>query len=140
MSAGLSWAGPIVIGDSVQPLAFGSLVAASGGAVVVSVNPPARGATGNVFPLRSGTWSAASFSVSGDPNASYSITLPANGVVFLTSGPNSMAVNSFNSHPATGQLASGGTQTLSIGATLSVGANQANGSYSGNFTVTVEYN
>lgn len=133
-------AGPIAIGNSVQPLAFGSLVAGSGGTVSVSVNPPGRSASGNVILLGSGSWSPASFSVSGDPNAVYAVTLPPDGAVFLTSGPNSMAVNAFNRHPMTGQLGAGGTQTLSIGATMSVGANQANGTYSGNFTVTVEYN
>ncbi|UUZ64180.1 hypothetical protein LP417_02670 [Polaromonas sp. P1-6] len=38
-AASVSWAGPIVIGSSTQALAFGSLVAGSGGSVTVAVNP-----------------------------------------------------------------------------------------------------
>ena len=140
-AAPASWAGPMGIGGSTQPLAFGSVVAASGGSVTVAVNPLGRSGSGGVVLLPSGSWSAASFSVTGDPSATYAITLPANGVVALTSGANSMAVDNFTSSPAaTGQLGGGGSQTLMVGATLSVAGNQASGSYSGSFTLTVNYN
>lgn len=136
----VSWAGPIAIGSSTQPLAFGSLVAGSGGSVTVS---PAsvRSASGGVVLVPSGPGAAAQFSVTGDPNATYAISLPGNGVVSLTSGSNTMAVNNFTSSPnLTGALSVGGSQTLMVGATLSVGSNQAPGSYSGTFDVTVNYN
>jgi hypothetical protein len=140
-AAPVSWAAPLAIGGSTQSLAFGSFVAVSGGSVTITANPPGRGSSGTVVLLPSGTWSAASFSVTGDPSATYAITLPANGAVALTSGANTMAVNAFTSSPAsTGQLGAGGSQTLGVGATLSVGNNQAAGSYSGSFVVTVEYN
>ena len=141
IAAPASWAGPMGIGSSTQPLAFGSLVANSGGSVTVTANPVGRSAAGGVFLLPSGNWSAASFSVTGDPNATYAISLPANGMVALTSGANTMAINDFTSSPAlTGQLTGGGSQTLMVGATLSVSGNQPTGSYSGSFTVTVNYN
>ncbi|MDO8771956.1 MAG: DUF4402 domain-containing protein [Burkholderiaceae bacterium] len=136
----VSWAGPIAIGSSTQSLAFGSLVAGSGGNVTVS---PAsvRSTSGGVVLVPSGAGAAAQFSVTGDPSATYAITLPANGVVLLTSGSNTMAVNNFTSNPASiGQLSGGGSQTLTVGATLGVGSNQASGSYSGSFNVTVIYN
>jgi len=140
-AASPSWAGPIGIGPATQSLAFGSFVAGSGGTVTLAANPPARISSGGVVLLPSGSWSGASFSVTGDPAATYAITLPGNGTVALTSGANTMAVNSFTSSPAsTGQLGAGGSQTLSVGATLSVGNNQASGTYSGSFAVTVEYN
>lgn len=142
IAAPASWAGPIGIGSSTQPLAFGSLVANSGGSVTVAVNPLlSRSAAGGVFLLPSGNWSAASFSVTGDPNLTYAISLPGNGIVALTSGANTMAINDFTSNPALiGQLSAGGSQTLAVGATLSVGGSQPTGSYSGSFTVTVNYN
>ena len=141
VTAPVIWAGPMGIGNSTQPLAFGSIVAASAGSVTVAVNPSGRTASGGVVLLPSGTWSAASFTVTGDPSATYAITLPANDLVALTSGANSMAVNNFTSSPgSTGQLGGGGSQTLMVGATLSVANNQATGSYSGSFTVTVNYN
>jgi spore coat protein U-like protein len=52
-----------------------------------------------------------------------------------------MTVNAFTSTPSgTGTFNSGGTATLNIGATLAVGANQTAGSYTGTFSVTVDYN
>ena len=139
--APVSWAGPIEIGSAIQSLAFGSFAAGSGGTITLAPNPPGRTSSGSVVLLLSGSWSAASFSVSGDTGATYAITLPANGIVTLTSGANTMAVNNFTSSPAsTGQLGAGGSQALKVGATLSVGSNQASGSYSGSFVVSVDYN
>jgi hypothetical protein len=142
MAASVSWAlTPISVSNSTQALAYGSFVAGSGGSVIVAVNPLGRSASGGVFLVPSGIWSAGAFSVTGDPNLTYAITLPADGVVVLTSGANTMAVNGFISNPApTGQLSLGGSQTLMVGATLSVSSNQVSGSYSGSYSVTVDYN
>jgi hypothetical protein len=49
-------------------------------------------------------------------------------------------LSNFSSSPSVGQLSAGGTQTLAVGATLTVGSSQATGSYSGSFDVTVNYN
>lgn len=139
MAASVSWAAVIAISNT-QGLAFGKFVAGSGGSVTVS---PAggRSASGGVVLLSSGAGAAAQFSVTGDPSVTYAISLPGNGVVSLTSGSNSMALNNFTSSPnLTGALSVGGSQTLTVGTTLSVGSNQASGSYSGTFNVTVNYN
>ncbi|MHB8914705.1 MAG: DUF4402 domain-containing protein [Thiobacillus sp.] len=138
-AASVSWGAVIAISNT-GSLAFGKFVAGSGGTVVVSANG-VRSASGGVMLVPSGAGVAAQFAVSGDPNLTYAISLPANGMVSLTSGANSMAVNSFTSSPSlTGTLSAGGTQTVSVGATLSVGSNQAIGNYSGSFDVTVNYN
>lgn len=132
-------AAPIAIG-STQALGFGGFVANAGGLLTIS---PAgiRSTTGAVLLLPSMGGSAAQFSVSGDAGMSYAITLPPDGTVSLASGANTMAVNGFSSSPGpTGQLGLGGTQTLAVGARLSVGANQPPGSYSGSFQITVDYN
>lgn len=139
MAASVSWAAAIAISNT-QALAFGKFVAGSGGRVTVS---PAggRSASGGVVLVPSGAGTAAKFVVSGDANVTYAISLPADGTVSLASGTNSMAVNTFTSSPSpTGTLGAGGAQTLSVGATLSVDSNQAIGSYSGTFDVTVNYN
>ncbi|MCJ7603738.1 MAG: DUF4402 domain-containing protein [Desulfobulbaceae bacterium] len=139
MAPSVSWAAAIEISNT-QALAFGKFVAGSAGAVTVSAGG-VRSAGGGVVLVPSGGGSVAQFSVSGDPNVIYDITLPADGIVSLTSGANSMALNTFTSSPnLTGTLSAGGTQSLSVGATLSVGGNQASGSYSGSFDVTVDYN
>jgi hypothetical protein len=51
-----------------------------------------------------------------------------------------MALNGFTSSPAaTGMLPGGGTLAISVGATMTVGNQQAPGSYSGTFNVTINY-
>lgn len=139
IAAPASWA--LVIGISnTQELSFGRFVAASGGSVVLSPGG-ARSATGAVELIASGPGTPAQYVVSGDPNLTYAISLPADGTVALTSGANTMPVNSFTSSPGlTGTLGGGGTQALAVGATLSVGSAQAGGTYSGSFDVTVIYN
>jgi hypothetical protein len=133
------WAAPIAISNT-QLLTFGKFAAGSGGSVTVSP-AGARSAGGGVVLVSSGGGSAALFSVSGDPNLTYAISLPANGAVSLAAGANIMAVSNFSSSPSpTGQLNAGGTQTLSVGATLSVGTNQPTGNYSASFDVFVDYN
>jgi hypothetical protein len=123
-----------------QGLTFGKFVAGTGGTVTVNANG-ARSASAGVALVPSGAGASAQFNVTGDSSRTYALSLPANGVVLLTSGAHSMAVNNFTSSPAlSGQLSLGGTQTVRVGATLSVGTNQPRGSYSGVFDVTVNYN
>jgi len=137
-----AWAAsPLLIGNT-QPLAFGRFVASSGGTVTIGPSG-IRNASGGVVLVAAGSGSAAQFTVSGDPSAGYSISLPSNGTVELVNGAGQgMAVNGFSSSPDTvGQLSpAGGTQTITVGATLSVGANQPPGSYSASFSVSVDYN
>jgi hypothetical protein len=78
---------------------------------------------------------AAAFTVTGDADALYDITLP--GSTTLTSGADSMSVDAFT-HDATGVLV-GGTETFSVGATLHVSSSQPSGEYAGSFSVVVTY-
>jgi hypothetical protein len=125
-----------------QALGFGTFVANSGGMVTVGTNG-VRSAAGGVLLLNAVGGSAASFNVSdSDPansNRAYIITLPDNGTVTLTNGSNSMAVNNFVSSPSDSGVLSGGAQIVTVGSTLTVGASQPPGSYSGNFSLLVEY-
>ena len=82
----------------------------------------------------------ASFEIIGDPASTYIVTLPES-VTLSSANGKSMQVNQFTSLPsATGQLDGGGRQTLYVGGTLNVEANQLFGSYSGVMAVTLEYN
>ncbi len=115
-------------------------VVASGSAGTVALSlAGSRSATGGATLGSSIGTAAAAFTVSGDPSSLYSISLPASATI--TSGGNTMTVNGFASAPSgTGTIGVGGTQTLTVGATLQVGANQAQGTYTGTFDVTVAYN
>lgn len=128
-----------VIGISAtQNLQFGRFAAATGGTVAVSPNGT-RTAGGGVI-LAGGSYAQAAFTVTGIATSNYSISLPANGAVALTGPGTNMAINNFVSSPSTsGTLDALGQQTLNVGATLTVNANQTNGNYSGSFDVIVNY-
>ncbi len=88
----------------------------------------------------------ASFNVVGEPDRTFTISLPEEGTVKLeTDGGGAankeIAVSSFASFPATtGQLSASGSQMLFVGATrAALLDNQQTGSYSGSFTVEVIY-
>lgn len=95
-----------------------------------------------------GDGTAASFTVSGQANTAYTITLPADGTVTMITGTGAsadeqIAVNSFVSNPAVGAnglLDGAGSQTLNVGATRdAISATQVAGNYASNFTVDVVY-
>jgi hypothetical protein len=120
-------------------LSFGQIIStASPGAVTVTPGG-ARTSSGGVVLGSSAGFSPASFTVSGDANANYVVTLPAS-TTFSADG-SSMTVDTFTSSPSgSGILGAGGTQTLSVGATPHVGATQHSAAYSGSYSVTVAYN
>jgi hypothetical protein len=100
---------------------------------------------GSVF-KGTGTHNAASFSVSGDPDAAYSITLPSGPVVLnhITSAK-TMILEDWTSVPSPG-LGVGklqyGFQVVYVGATLKVGTLYDNpmGIYTGSYTITFDFN
>jgi hypothetical protein len=133
--------GQIVV--TTQELSFGAFVAGTGGTITISPQSM-RTAGGDVTPMSVGKFaqgSAATFDLTGSPNATYEISLPANNSITLTgSQGGSMSVSSFSSSPSgSGQLSPTGTQTLNVGATLIVGSNQTPGSYSGSFAMTAVF-
>lgn len=121
---------------------FGNIAVSSSAGTVVLTPAGVRTPTGGVtLPATPGTVSAAVFAVSGTPGYTYAITLPAGSTV--SSGGNNMNIDTFTSNPNnTGTLDGAGAQTLQIGATLHVSANQPSGIYTSGtpFTVTVNYN
>jgi spore coat protein U-like protein len=135
---------PIAV-NSTSNLSFGKIAAAATpGSITISTagTRTATGVTG------SGTTTAAAFDITGDANATYTIDTSAT-TANLTSGANTMAlalVSDFTGGGATsgtqstGTLDGTGKQTLHVGGTLTVGANQAAGAYSGTVSVTVAYN
>jgi len=134
---------PIAISKTAD-MNFGNIVSGAALGTVVLTPAGVRSKTGGVFlPGTAGTVAAASFTVTGAIGFTYAITLPA-AATTVTSGGNTMTVDTWTSTPtvALGGALTGGTQTLTVGGTLHVGANQVAGTYvSGTaFTVTVAYN
>jgi hypothetical protein len=131
---------PIAIAH-VADLNFGNIVAGTGIGTVIVDTEGDRTKTGDVIlpSATLGTVNAAEFTVTGLADATYAITLPTS-IDISETGETTMTVDNFTSNPSgTGTLA-GGTQTLSVGARLNVGAGQVAGDYTGEFSVTVAYN
>jgi hypothetical protein len=133
---------PIAITKDVD-MNFGNIaVSPTLGGTVVLPTAGARTLTGGVtLPVVTGTVTAASFTVTGEGNSTYSITLPSSAIL-LTSPSGTMTVGNFVSTPSNTGALSSGSQEIKVGATLNVGAAQAAGTYtnaSGLF-VTVNYN
>ena len=90
---------------------------------------------------------AATFVVSGASGAGYSITHGGTSTLLRTRGLETMAMTKSSAvgaangpSGALGGILNGGAQTIDVGATLDVGANQMAGAYTGTVSVTVEYN
>lgn len=94
-----------------------------------------------------GSYNAASFYVSGDIDATYSISLPEGPVLLTSTSANAktMKVENWISIPAPG-IGAGklqdGFQVVYVGATLKVGTINDNpvGKYTGSYTITFDFN
>ncbi|WP_321289066.1 DUF4402 domain-containing protein [uncultured Sunxiuqinia sp.] len=127
-----------------QNLLFGNIIAsAAGGTITVSSDGTSSATySGITAPTgNEGSRQAAIFTVEGELSATYSITLPSDNVIELTmTGGDPMELVGF-SHNASGTLSNDtGKEIFNVGATLNVNANQATGTYTGSFPVTVAYN
>jgi hypothetical protein len=141
---------PISLTLSNSGLSFGDIFSdATGGTVTLNPQTDVRTTAGPTL-AATGIVNSALFTVGGKRNATYAITLPANGIVTLTGTGTAMPVGTFTasvgsaapSTTATGLIpnVAAGTQTFKVGATLTIGANQTDGEYAGTFNVTVAYN
>jgi hypothetical protein len=117
-------------------LYFGSIQPAAGGDTITLDTADTATPTG--ASVITGSPTSGSFDVSGTESALYSVTLP--GSATITSGANTMTVDQFGHNAgATPTIAVGGTSTLNIGARLTIANGQAEGVYTGTYSVTVDY-
>ena len=120
-----------------SPMAFGEIVVSQlGGAVSMDTEGQTSTSVGDAQP--SGPSSAAEFSVSGDPNSALDISFSKEDQL---TGPEAPLLLSTFKHDAGGSpaLGSDGTLSIKIGASLTVGTNQPAGGYSGQYTVSINY-
>jgi hypothetical protein len=139
--------GTVIRGVSITKnvdLEFGEMVSSStSGTVVLSAAATtSRSATGGVTLASQGgiTPTAAEFRVSGNPNYTYTITLPTTVTITRSGGTETMTIDTFTKSVASPQLNGLGTELWYAGATLNVGADQVAGRYDGTFQVGVAYN
>jgi len=130
---------PVISLTELTGLRFGAVFTGPTPGTVVLDPSGARQATGGAGLGSQLPVGPATFAVTGSANATYAITLPTS--VQLTSPDGTLTVTAFRSSPSlTGLLGATGQQTLSVGGTLNVPAQQPDGDYAGTFSVTVAYN
>ena len=131
---------PISIAKNVD-LNFGNVaVGATLGSVVLTPAGTRSIIGGVTLPAVAGTVTAAQFTVSGLGTSTFTISLPT--TYTITSGVNTMNIDTFTSTPSGVGTLVAGTLIVKVGATLDVAASQPAGSYTNatGFPVTVNYN
>lgn len=123
-----------------QDLDFGDLSSGvTTGRATVIATTNALTVTGGVTPL-GGTPRAAVFYAAGTINRIFIVQIP-NGSITLTNGSGgTMTVSNWTTNgPTNRNLGATGVAEIRVGGRLNVGANQASGTYTGTFNVTVVY-
>jgi hypothetical protein len=137
-SAGLACAAANFTVTNTRSLAFGRFVAGPGG--TITVRPDGTRSSVGVILLTSTSTSAAFTLNDNQKNATCSISLPADNAVALANGSSTMPLKTFTTNVGSSCVFSGGTLQLTVGATMTVGANQKPGNYTANIPITVTFN
>ena len=129
-------------------LNFGKFAAGTTGGTVVISTANARSFTGDVQDLAGDSTNAVgTFTLGGEEGAAVTISLPAEAATLThtTDNTKTMTVSSFvakidsAADSTSGTIGAGGNSTITVGATLNVGAGQAPGTYDGTCPVSVDY-
>ncbi len=131
---------PIGIAKTVD-MDFGGVAEDGSGGTVILATDGSRTTGGGASVLSGSPGAAASFNVTGEGANTYSIVITGDPVT-LNSGGNTMTATTFVTLPTPTGTLTAGAQTLLVGATLTLAAAQATGTYLSTtpFTVTVVYN
>ncbi|MCJ7449731.1 MAG: DUF4402 domain-containing protein [Bacteroidales bacterium] len=136
---------PVFSASETSQLNFGRFSPGPQGGKIILTPQSTISVLGSVF-KGPGTHNAASFYISGDDDAAYSITLPASPVIIThTASAKTMLVDNWSSVPSPGigtGMLQGGYQVVYVGATLNVGTLYDNpvGIYTGTYTITFDFN
>ena len=129
-------------------LDFKQLAPSNNAGIVTMTNAGVRTGDANATPVGGGNGDAAKFTIDGVGGEAIDVTMePANGIfdVTITNGTETMEVTLAAADVAIMNgitaLPPGGTQVLTFGASIAVGADQAAGTYNNDaaFTLTVIY-
>lgn len=136
---------PVFSASETSQLNFGKFSPGPQGGMIIITPQSTISVIGSVF-KGVGSHNAASFYVSGDADAAYSISLPASPVILThTSNAKTMLIQDWVSEPeqgiGTGTLQKG-FQFVYVGATLKIGPLYDNpvGIYTGSYTITFDFN
>lgn len=126
----------IVPTPAAPALSFGDIVGGTGGTVIIT---PAGALDGASTLTSTGALSAGSFDITGSGNKTFSIAIAK--VTDLVNGTDDLVISAFTNSEggATGTLSSGAL-TLTVGATITLDGSEPANTYTGTYTVDVDYN
>jgi hypothetical protein len=127
---------PLAISET-NGINFGDVSVGTTGGTVVLDTAGNRTVTGDAEAVAGGTVLSGTYSVTGEGTKAYSIAFPLTATI--SSGGNNMTVNGFNHDAGANPALTGGSDTFNVGATLNIGASQPAGTYTGTYTLTVDY-
>ncbi len=136
---------PVFTASETSQMNFGRFAPGLQGGEIILTPESTISILGSVYNAP-GIHNAASFYVSGDPNATFSINLPSDPVTLShISSTKTMQVRDWMSIPASGfgtGLLQDGFQIVYVGATLQVGTLSDNpvGIYTGTYNITFDFN
>jgi hypothetical protein len=143
-TATISLADPIALTETTS-LRFGSVLKGSSGTNTVTIDATSGARSldggGNAALVSAGTVGRAAYSVTGEDDATFSITLSNNPTAITDGGTGSLGLALNRS--ATSGILTGGSATFGVGGVVTIDNTDSNdvaGAYSANFEVTVAYN
>ncbi|MEI6574763.1 MAG: DUF4402 domain-containing protein [Bacteroidota bacterium] len=128
--------------DNTSGMHFGNVAINNGGTrVFIDAGANTRTANGvNEINTEAGTWNRAAFSVSGQNDVAYAITLPSNATTIDDNFGHRITIDNWTSYTASTTNAGSGNKIHYIGANLTVGQQGGIANTGSDFRVTVNYN
>jgi|WetSurMetagenome_2_1015567.scaffolds.fasta_scaffold100582_2 hypothetical protein len=136
---------PVFAASETSQMNFGKFSPGPQGGEIILTPESTISVLGSIY-KGTGTHTAASFYLTGDNDAAYSITLPSSPVVLThMSDAKIMVIEDWISIPSSGTgtgMLQNGFQVVYVGATLKVGNLNDNpvGIYTGSYTITFDFN
>jgi hypothetical protein len=146
--ASITLADPIDMTE-VTALRFGAVLKGSAGSSIVTINAATGARTldnatgsGNAALVSGPATGRAEYTVTGEDNATFAITLPTNPTAITNGGTGSLAL-ALALESTTGTLNGSGSATFGVGGTVTIDNTDANdvaGAYTATFVTQVAYN
>jgi len=130
---------PVTVVATTAAMDLGSFSAGTGGTVTLTPDGSGGSISVDSGMIHFGGQQEAVFTVTGAASTSYTFSVASGGALSGPSGSGTLTMTPTYSHNAASALDGSGADVVEVGASVVVSSNQEPGTYSGTFTVTVNY-